>query len=115
MAPVSGDDPYITWPPHVDPQVEQIFREANRAGYVIFRHGDVYTLVSPGMKEMQFLGRVVSSSAIWRHMVSELRDWLEQTMKDEPEGQGLRWPSGSRLGRLSWGDRPRGWRTVLPL
>ena len=85
-----------------------MFPEANRAGYVIFRHGDVYTLVSPGMKEMQFLGSVVSSSAIWRHMVSELRDWLEQTMKDEPEGEGLRWPSESRSGRPSLGDRPRG-------
>src|SRR5215467_8500835 len=30
MAPVGGDDPYITWPPHPDPEVEQMFREANR-------------------------------------------------------------------------------------
>ena len=31
-----------------------------------------------------------------------------QTMKDEPEGEGLRWPSESRSGRPSLGDRPRG-------
>jgi len=66
MAATSGDDPYITWPPHPDPEVEEIFRQANRAGYVIFRHEGVYTLVSPdGLKTMPFLGRVVPSSAIW--------------------------------------------------
>jgi hypothetical protein len=88
MAPVSGDDDNATWPEHPDPEVEQIFREANRAGYVIFRHDGVYTLVSPGFKTMEFLGRVVASSGIWRLMVTDLREWLAQTMKDESEGQG---------------------------
>ncbi len=89
MAPVSGDDPYITWPTHPDPEVEEMFREANQAGYVIFRHEGVYTLVSPGLEEdMQFLGRVVPSSTAWRHMVAELRAWLERTMRDASEGQG---------------------------
>jgi hypothetical protein len=64
-----------------------MFREANRAGYVIYRHKDVYTLVSPDLKTMDFLGRVVTSSGIWRLMVAELRDWLARTTKDEPEGQ----------------------------
>jgi len=86
---VSGDDPYITWPTHPDPEVEEMFREANQAGYVIFRHEGVYTLVSPGLEEdMQFLWRVVPSSAVWRHMVAELRAWLERTMRDTSEGQG---------------------------
>jgi hypothetical protein len=89
MAPAQDDEgPYITWPQHPDPEVEQIFRDANQAQYVIFRHEGVYTLVSPGLKDMQFPGRVVASSGIWRHMVNELRDWLVQTMKDESEGQG---------------------------
>jgi hypothetical protein len=88
MAPAGGDDPYITWSPHPDPEVEQIFREANRAGYVIYRHKGVYTLVSPGLKTMDFLGRVVPSSGIWRLLVTDLRNWLAHTMKDEPEGQG---------------------------
>jgi len=56
---------------------------------VIFRHEGVYTLVSPdGLKTMPFLGRVVPSSAIWRHMVGDLQSWLERTMNDESEGQG---------------------------
>ncbi len=89
MAPDSGDEPDITWPPHPDTAVEQMFREANRAGYVIYHHKGIYTVVSPGSEEdFQFLGRVVGSSAIWRHMVSELRDWLERTAQDETEGQG---------------------------
>lgn len=57
MAPVSGGDPYITWPPHPDPEVEEIFREANRREYVIYLHKGVYTLVSPGLHTMSFLGR----------------------------------------------------------
>lgn len=82
MAPDSGDDPYITWPPHQDPEVEELFRQANRDEYVIWFHEGVYTLVSPdGTKDFQFLGRVVASSGVWRHMISELRDWLEQTSK----------------------------------
>jgi len=88
MASASGDDPYITWPPHPDPDVEELFRQANRDDYVIWRHEGVYTLVSPdATKDMQFLGRVVASSGIWRLMVNELRDWLAQTAKDEAEGQ----------------------------
>jgi hypothetical protein len=89
MVPESGDDPYITWPPHPDCEVEQMFRQANRDGYVLYRHEGVYTLVSPDATEdFQFLGRVVASSGAWRHMISELRDWLERTAKDEAEGQG---------------------------
>jgi hypothetical protein len=64
-----------------------MFLQANRDRYVIFRLVSVYTLVSPdNEKQMQFLGRVVASSGIWRHLVNELRDWLEQT-KDEPKGR----------------------------
>jgi len=49
---------------------------------VIWFHEGVYTLVSPhGTKDFQLLGRVVASSGVWRHMISELRDWLEQTSK----------------------------------
>jgi hypothetical protein len=89
MAPAGGDEPYITWLPHPDPAVEQMFRQANRDGFVIYRHEGVYTLVSPdGLKTMPFLGRVVPSSAIWRQMVGELRSWLDQTKNDESEGQG---------------------------
>lgn len=65
-----------------------MFRDANRAGYVIYSHRGVYTLVSPSLKTMDFLGRVVQSSGIWRLMVTDLRRWLAQTMEDEPEGQG---------------------------
>ena len=82
MAPASGDEPYITWPPHPDAEVEQMFRQANRDDYVIYFHDGVYTLVSPdGLKTMPFLGRVVSSSAAWRAMVGDLRRWLEQTKR----------------------------------
>jgi hypothetical protein len=85
----SGDDRYITWFPHPDPEVEQIFREADRAGYVIYQHKGVYTLVSPDVTEdFQFLGRVVSSSAGWRLMITDLRNWLARTARDEVEGQG---------------------------
>jgi len=66
-----------------------MFREANQAGYVIFRHEGVYTLLSPDLEEdLQFLRRVVPSSVVWRHMVAELRAWLERTMRDASEGQG---------------------------
>jgi hypothetical protein len=87
MPPADGDEPYVTWPPHPDPEVEELFRQANRAGYVVFRHEGVYTLVSPGLEDMQFLGRVVSSPAIWRLMIADLRNWLERT-RGEAEGQG---------------------------
>ena len=87
MAPGSDDDPYITWPPHPDPETEEIFLQANRAGYVIYFYEGIYTLVSPDATEdFQFLGRMVASSGVWRHLVSELRDWLEQTAS-EAEGQ----------------------------
>jgi len=88
VVPVSGDDLRVTWPQHPDPEVEQMFRDANQAGYVIFRIENVYTLVSPDNKTMNFLGRVVASSGIWRLMVRDLQGWLAQTMKDESEGQG---------------------------
>jgi hypothetical protein len=72
MPPASGDDPYITWPPHL-----------------IWRHEGIYTLVSPdGTEDYQFLGRVVASSGIWRLMVNDLQGWLARTAKDEAEGQG---------------------------
>ena len=91
MAPGSDDDPYKTWAPHPDHEVEELFLQANRDGYIIcqigndvYQHEDkVYTLISPdGTKDYQFLGRVVASSAIWRLMVNDLRDWLAQTAKD---------------------------------
>jgi len=81
--PVSGDDLDVTWPAHPDSEVEQLFREAHRAGYVIYCHRGTYTLVSPGFKTMSFLGRVVASSGIWRRMIRDLRDWLEHTTKAE--------------------------------
>lgn len=89
MASASGgDDRYITWRPHPDPEVEQIFREADQAGYVIYRIRGIYTLVSPDLQTMSFPERVVPSSGIWRHMVAELQGWLAQTMRDAAEGQG---------------------------
>ena len=89
MASAHGDDPYITWPPHPDPEVEQLFRQADRDGYVIYCHGGVYTLVSPGATEdFHVLGRVVASSGIWRLQVNDLREWLAQTANDGAEGQG---------------------------
>jgi hypothetical protein len=88
MAPVSGDDPDTTWPPHPEPEVEQKFLEAHRAGYVILRLEGVYMLLSPSAETMSFPGRQISSSGIRRHMLAELRDWLAQTMNDESEGQG---------------------------
>ena len=96
MASGSGDDPYKTWAPHPDREVEELFLQANRNGYIIcqvgndvYQHDDkVYTLISPdGTKALEFLGRVVASSGIWRYMVNDLRDWLAQT-KDEAEGHG---------------------------
>jgi hypothetical protein len=84
-----GGDRYITWFPHPDPEVEQIFREADRAGYVIYQHKGVYTLVSPDVTEdFQLLGRVVPSSAVWRLMINDLRRWLARTARDAVEGQG---------------------------
>ncbi len=89
MAPPRGDDPYVTWPPHLDPDVEEMFLQANRDGYTIVFLEGVYTLVSPdNEQQFEFLGRVVASTGIWRHMVNELRVWLEQTAKGEPEGRG---------------------------
>jgi hypothetical protein len=89
MTSDSDDAPYRTWEQHPDAEVEQIFREANQAGYVIYRHEGIYTLVSPdAMKDYQFLGRVVASSAAWRHMVGDLKNWLAQTAEGEAEGQG---------------------------
>lgn len=66
-----------------------MFRDANQAGYVIYRRGSVYTLVSPDLQDtMSFLGRVVTSTGIWRRMITDLRDWLERTRTDEAKGQG---------------------------
>lgn len=57
-----------------------MFCGANRAGYVIYDHNGMYTLVAPDSHTtMIFLGRVVASSAIWRHVIAELRDWLKHT------------------------------------
>ncbi len=87
--PPADDDRYITWDPHPDPEVEQMFREADRAGYVITRQGGVYMLVSPdATKDFYVLARVVASSGIWRLQVNDLRDWLAQTKNDDSEGQG---------------------------
>ena len=62
------------------PRLRSFFRQAIRDEYVIWFHEGVFTLVSPDrIKDFQFLGRVVASSGVWRHMISELRDWLEQT------------------------------------
>jgi hypothetical protein len=48
---------HITWPPHPDCEVEQVFRQANRDGYVIYRDEGVYTLVSPdAMEDFSFSG-----------------------------------------------------------
>lgn len=64
-----------------------MFCGANRAGYVIYDHKGVYTLVSPGFKTMSFPGRVVASSGIWRVMIADLRDWLAHTTEAESRGQ----------------------------
>lgn len=88
MEPRSGDEPYITWAPHPDPAVERMFREANRAGYVICQVEGLYMLVTPdGLADHYFVGRVVPSSGIWQHMVAELRDWPAETAGRAPEGQ----------------------------
>ena len=88
MAPARSD-PYITWPTHPDHEVEAMFLQANRDGYVIFRLGRVYTVVSPdATKAMEFQDHLPASSGIRRHMVNELRTWLAHTRNDDPEGQG---------------------------
>jgi hypothetical protein len=80
-------DPYITWPPHPDGHVEDLFRQANRDDFVIVHLDGIYTLISPdGTREMQFQDYVVPSSAAWRVVVRQLELWLEQ-MKDESGGQ----------------------------
>jgi hypothetical protein len=88
MERASGGDRYITWPPHPDPLVEQMFRGADRAGYTIVQVKGVYMLVTPDvLDDYYFVGRVVPSSAVWRHMVRELREWLEFTGRRASEGQ----------------------------
>lgn len=55
-------DPYITWPPHPDGHVEDLFRQANRDDFVIIHLDGMYTLISPdGTQEMQFQDYVVPS------------------------------------------------------
>jgi hypothetical protein len=39
------------------------------------------------LDDFYFVGRVVPSSAAWRHMVRELREWLELTGRRAPERQ----------------------------
>lgn len=88
MEPVSGGDRYITWPPHPDPLVERMFRDADRAGYTIVQVKGMYMLVTPDvLDDYYFVGRVVPSSAVWRHMVRELREWLESTGRRASERQ----------------------------
>jgi len=88
MEPASGGDCYITWPPHPDPLVERMFRDADRAGYTIMQVKGVYMLVTPDvLDDYYFVGRVVSSSAAWRHMVRELREWLDFTGRRAPGRQ----------------------------
>ena len=79
-------DPYITWPPHPDDHVEDLFRQASRDDFVIVHLDGIYTLISPdGTQEMQFQDYVVPSSAAWRVVVRQLELWLEQ-MKDDSGG-----------------------------
>jgi hypothetical protein len=88
MERASGGDRYITWPPHPDPLVEQMFRDADRAGYTIMQVKGVEMLVTPDvLDDFYFVGRVVPSSAAWRHMVRELRDWLDFTGRRAPGRQ----------------------------
>jgi hypothetical protein len=80
-------DPYITWPPHPDARVEDLFRQANRDDFVVVHLDGMYTLISPdGTQEMQFQDYVVPSSAAWRVVVRQLEGWLEQMR----EGSGGR-------------------------
>jgi hypothetical protein len=74
MEPVGGGDRYLTWPPHPDSLVERMFRDADRVRYDV-------------LDDFYFVGRVVPSSAAWRHMVRELREWLELTGRRAPERQ----------------------------
>lgn len=105
MEPVSGGDRYITWLPHPDPLVERMFRDADRAGYTIVRVKGLYMLVTPDvLDDYYFVGRVVPSSAAWRHMVRELRDWLESTGRRHRKG---RYDHGFQYrdqGGRHWGD-----------
>jgi hypothetical protein len=88
MPPADGDDSYITWDPHPDAEVEEIFGQANRDGFVIFRLGHVYTVVSPdATKAMEFPDHLPASSGIRRHMVNDLRNWLAHTKDSDPEGR----------------------------
>ncbi|MGH3192433.1 MAG: hypothetical protein ACRDOL_35335 [Streptosporangiaceae bacterium] len=88
MEPASEGDRYITWPPHPDPLVEQMFRDADRAGYTIVQVKGVYMLITPDvLDDFYFIGRVVPSSAAWRHMVRELREWLDVTGRRAPGRQ----------------------------
>lgn len=90
VEPFGGEDPK-TWSPHPDREVEKMFCEANRNGYVVYHHGGMYTLVSPGLEEtFNFPGRVVASSGIWRTMIADLRRWLAHTAEAEPGGR-RRW------------------------
>jgi hypothetical protein len=85
MPPAEDDEPYITWPAHPDHEVQEMFRQANRDGFVIYKHKGVYTLTSPdNTKDYQFLGRIVASSGIWRLVVRDLQNWITRTMRDEP-------------------------------
>lgn len=80
-------DPYVTWPPHPDGHVEDLFCQANRDDFVIVHLDGIYTLISPdGTQEMQFQDYVVPSSAAWRVVVRQLELWLEQ-MKNDSRGQ----------------------------
>ena len=88
MEPVSGGGRYITLPPHPDPLVDEMFRDADSAGYTIVQVKGLYMLVTPDvLDDFYFVGRVVPSSAAWRHMVSELREWLALTGRRAQERQ----------------------------
>jgi hypothetical protein len=83
MGPADDGDPYITWPPHPDGHVEDLFRQANRDDFVIVYQDGMYTLISPdGTKDMQFLDYKVPSSLAWRVVVRQLEGWLEQVKED---------------------------------
>jgi hypothetical protein len=76
--------------------VEQMFSDADRAGYTIMRIKGVYMLVTPDvLADFYFGGRVVPSSAAWRHMVRELREWLDSTGQRAPGRQVGPWLSMS--------------------
>jgi hypothetical protein len=73
------DEPYRTWPPHPDGQVESLFRQANRDDFVIVLLNGVYELASPDNEHtFQFQSYIVPNATVWQLIVRQLERWLER-------------------------------------